>query len=179
MCMKKILFSLLVGSSLVTNAEVRYGSIGLENGDLDGYDVSAYQLNFLASSGNLIFSTGVASGTIDDVYGYDVDFVGQEINLGYAFSDLNKGSFVLGASYSGGEIQIPESSNIKTSDTEPYVGYAKMSGMGVDYQLTISDGLFDAIAIIPVGNNDNLRATLGFSDSDDIDSLLFGIAYKF
>ena len=33
--MKKILFSMLVASSLVTNADVRYGSIGLENGDID------------------------------------------------------------------------------------------------------------------------------------------------
>ena len=181
--MKKIIFSMLVASSLMTNADVRYGAIGLENGDIDvdgdSFDVSAYQLSFLASSGNIIFSTGLASGTVDDVYGYDLDFVGQGINLGYAFGDLNTGSFVLGASYSSGEIQSPGSSNIKTSDTEPYVAYAKMSGIGVDYQLTISDGLFDALAIIPVGNNENLRATLGFSNSDDIDSLSFGVAYKF
>ena len=127
--MKKILFSMLIASSLMVHADVRYGAFGLENGDIDvdgdGFDVSAYQLSFLSSSGNVIFSTGVASGTVDDVYGYDLDFVSQGINLGYAF------------------------------------------------------GLFDAIAIIPLGDNDDWRATLGFANADDIDSLSFGVAYKF
>lgn len=181
--MKKILFSLVFACSLMVHADVRYVSFGLENGDIDvdgdGFDVSAYQLSFLSSSGNVIFSTGVASGTVDDVFGYDLDFVSQGINLGYAFGSLETGSFVLGASYSSGEIQSPRSSNIKTSDTEPYVGYAKMSGEGVDYQVTISDGIFDAMAIIPLGDNDDWRATLGFANADDIDSLSFGIAYKF
>lgn len=181
--MKKILFSLVFACSLMVHADVRYVSFGLENGDIDvdgdGFDVSAYQLGILSSSGNVIFSTGVASGTVDDVFGYDLDFVSQGINLGYAFGSLETGSFVLGASYSSGEIQNPGSSNIKTSDTEPYVGYAKMSGEGVDYQITISDGIFDAIAIIPVGDNDDWRATLGFANADDIDSLSFGVAYKF
>ena len=183
MNLKNILFSLLFVSSLMVHADVRYGSFGLEDGDIDvdgdGFDVSAYQLSFLLSSGNVIFSTGVASGTVDDVYGYNLDFVSHGINLGYAFGSLETGSFVLGASYSSGEIQNPGSSNIKTSDTEPYVGYAKMSGEGVDYQITISDGIFDAIAIIPVGDNDDWRATLGFANADDIDSLSFGVAYKY
>ena len=73
MNLKNILFSLLFASSLMVHADVRYGSFGLENGDIDvdgdGFDVSAYQLSFLLSSGNVIFSTGVASGTVDDVYG--------------------------------------------------------------------------------------------------------------
>jgi hypothetical protein len=181
--MKKILFSMLIASSLMVHADVNYGSLGLETGDIsvgsESFDVSAFQLGFLMSTGNVIFSTGVASGTVDDVYGYDLDFVSQGINLGYAFGDLETGSFVLGASYSSGEIQSPGSSNIKTSDTEPYVGYAKMSGEGVDYQVTVSDGFFDAMAFIPVGGSDALRATLGFGTAEDIDSLSFGLAYKF
>ena len=181
--MKNILFSMLIGSSLMAHADVSYVAFGIENGDIDvdgdGFDVSASQLSFLSSTGNVIFSTGVASGTVDDVYGYDLDFVSQGISLGYAFGNLETGSFVLGASYSRGELQNPGSSNIKTSDTEPYVGYAKLSGEGVDYRVSISDGIFDAIAIIPVGDNDDWRATLGFANADDIDSLSFGVAYKF
>tara|TARA_B100000787_G_scaffold46511_1_gene33379 strand:+ start:244 stop:789 length:546 start_codon:yes stop_codon:yes gene_type:complete len=181
--MKNILFSLLFASSLMVHADVSYGSFGLENGDIDvdgdGFDVSAYQFSLLSSSGNVIFSTGVASGTVDDVYGYDLDFVTQGISLGYAFGSLETGSFVLGASYSRAELQNPGSSNIKTNDTEPYVGYAKLSGEGIDYRVSISDGLFDATAIIPLGDNDDWRATLGFANADDIDSLSFGVAYKF
>ena len=181
--MKKILFSLLFASSLMIDADVSYGYLGYETGDIsvesESFDVSAFQLGVLMSTGNFIFSTGVASGTVDDVYGYDLDFVGQAINLGYAFGDLETGSFVLGASYSSGEIQNPGSSNIKTSDTEPYVGYSKMSGEGVDYEVTVSDGLFDARAFVPLGDSDALRAILGFGTAEDIDSLSFGLAYKF
>ena len=181
--MKKIFFSMLFASSLMVDADVRYGFLGFETGDIsvesESFDVSAFQLGFLMSNGNFIFSTSVASGTVDDVYGYDLDFVGQGINLGYAFGDLETGSFVLGASYSNGEIQSPGSSNIKTSETDPYVGYAKMSGEGVDYEVTISDGLFDAKAFIPVSDSDALRATLGFGNAEDIDSLSFGLSYKF
>lgn len=181
--MKKIILSMMVTTSFYANADVFYGALGVETGDIkvDPYefDVTAYQLGFLAASGNLVFSSSVASGTVDDVAGYDLDFVAQGINLGYALGDITTGSFVVGASYASGEIQNPGSSNVKTSETDPYIGYSKMSGEGVDYEVSISDGLFDAKAIIPIGDSENFRALIGYGTSDDIDALTFGVVYKF
>jgi len=181
--MKKILLSLILITPLYNNADVMYGFVGMETGDIgvdsSEYDVTAYELGFIAASGNLIFSTAAASGTVDDVLGYDLDFVGQNIDIGYAFGDITKGTFVLGASYISGEIQNPGSSNIKSSDTEAFIGYSKMSGDGTDYQVSIMDGLISAIAILPVGNSENLRALIGYGSSDESDSISFGVVYKF
>lgn len=186
--MKKIILSLLLTTSFYSHADVMYGALAVETGVLDvgssEFDVTAYQLGFLAAFGNkdsanIVFSTSAASGTVDDVAGYDLDFAGQSINLGFAFGDITTGSFVLGATYASVEMQNPGSSNVETSDTEPYVGYSKISGEGVDYEVSISDGLFDAKAIIPVGDFENFRALIGYGTSDDIDTLTFGVAYKF
>ena len=181
--MKKIILSLLLTTSFYSHADVMYGALAVETGVFDvgssEFDVTAYQLGFLATSGGIVFSTSAASGTVDDVAGYDLDFAAQGINLGFAFGDITTGSFVLGATYASGEIQNPGSSNVETSDTEPYIGYSKISGEGVDYEVSISDGLFDAKAIIPVGDFENFRALIGYGTSDDMDTLTFGVGYKF
>ena len=54
-----------------------------------------------------------------------------------------------------------------------------MSGEGVDYKVSISDGIFNATAIIPVGDSENFRALIGYGTSEDIDTLTFGVLYKF
>lgn len=181
--MKHLLLTLMVAFSFSANAEVRYLALGYQTGDIDvdgdTFDVSDISLDFIGTNGNIIFSTGVGAGTVDDVYGYDLDFVSQDINLGYAFGDLTEGSFVLGASYVSGEIQVPGSSNYESSETDAYIGYAKMSGEDVDYSITLSDGVFSAMAFVELGEGNNLRASIGFANSDDMDALSFGLALKF
>jgi hypothetical protein len=48
--MKKLILSLLIASSFYTNADVIYGTIGIDTGDInpgaDKYDVTVYQLGF-------------------------------------------------------------------------------------------------------------------------------------
>lgn len=184
--MKKLILSLLIASSFYINADVIYGTIGIDTGDInpgaDKYDVTVYQLGFLISSGNIVFSTSAGSGTIKDLFVEDdVDFDGKNLNFGYAFSDVATGSFVLGASYSSGEIENPGLPSFKASESDPYIGYSKLSGEGIDYEVLVSSGFFDAKAIIPLGNSENFRALIGYgsSDADDIDALTFGFVYKF
>lgn len=177
---------LLVGlmiCSFGAKADVRYAGVSFQSGDIDldsdSFDVSAYGVNFLSTSGNILFSTSAASGTVDDFYGYDLDFAAQGINLGYAFGDLKTGSFVFGASYSRGEIQNPGRSNVKTSETDPFVGFAKMSGEGTDYRITISDGVLSAKGIFQIGASDGWKATLGFANADNTDSVSIGMVLQF
>ena len=183
---KKIILSLLLTTSFYSHAdELVYGALAVETGVFDvgssEFDVSALQLGLSGAiaSSNIVFSISAASGTVDDVAGYDLDFVARGISLGYALGDITTGSFVLGATYSSGEIQNPGSSNIETSNTEPYIGYSKMSGEGVDYKVSISDGIFNATAIIPSGFTENFKTLIGYGTSEDIDTLTFGVAYKF
>lgn len=167
---------------LYNNAEVIYGALGLENGDIRvapyEFEITAYQLGFLAAIGNVVIGSSVASGTVDDVASNDIDFVAKGIDFGYAFGDITNGSFVLGASFTSGEIQKPDLSNIKTSETEPYISYSKMSGEGFDYEVSLGDGVFDVKTIIPVGDSKNFRALIGYETTDDIEALTFGIVYK-
>ena len=147
--------------------------------DSDSFDVSAYGVNFVSTSGNILFRTGATSGTVDDFYGYDLDFASQGIDLGYAFGDLETGSFVFGASYGRVEIQNPGSSNLKTTETDPFVGFSKMSGEGTDYIITISDGVLAAKGFFSIGESDDWKATLGFANADDADSVSIGMVLQF
>ena len=80
--MKKIILSLLLTTSFYSHAdEIVYGALTVKTGVFDiglsEFDVSAYQLGLsgASSSSNIVFSISAASGTVDDVAGYDLDFV--------------------------------------------------------------------------------------------------------
>jgi len=183
MKLQNFLLAGLMICSFGAKADVRYAGVSFQSGDIDvdsdSFDVSAYGVNFLSTSGNILFSTSAASGTVDDVYGYDLDFASQGIDLGYAFGDLETGSFVFGASYTRVEIQVPGSSNAKSNETDPFVGFAKMSGEGTDYSITISDGTLSARGIFSIGASDDWKATLGFGTSDDANSVSIGMVLQF
>ena len=81
---------------------------------------------------------------------------------------------MIGASYSRVEMQFPGTSNLKTTSTDGYIGYYKISGEGVDYSITYEDSVLSANLTVPLGTS-SWRARLGIANSDDGDSISIGV----
>ena len=179
--MKNLLLAFLLTLPLLSYADVNYINLSSLSGDIEvdseSFDVSAINIGYLSTSGNIVFSTSISNGEVE-IYNYELDFVTQGISIGYAVSDLTTGSIVLGIDYGQVEIQNPGSSNVKDSSTDGYIGYAKLSGEGVDYSFTLSDGTISGKLFIPLGDSE-LRGVLGFSSNDEGDSMSFGAVYQF
>ena len=66
MKLQNFLLAGLMICSFGAKADVSYAGVSFQSGDIDvdsdSFDVSAYGVNFLSTSGNILFSTSAASG---------------------------------------------------------------------------------------------------------------------
>ena len=180
--MKKILSIIpVLIFSLYSSADVNYLSLGTVNGDVssDGLsaDFDAVGISYTSATEKVVFGGSVSIGEMD-VAGYNLDYVADSLSIGYGFTDISTGSFVIGASYSRVEMQFPGTSNLKTTSTDGYIGYYKISGEGVDYSITYEDSVLSANLTVPLGTS-SWRARLGIANSDDGDSISIGVRYLF
>ena len=163
--MKKILLLLLI--SFIAKPD--YSGVGLtlaSNGDADivgiGYEQVTSKLSFGVAYGRA--EVGSISG---NVYGVD---------LAYAFTDFNTGSFYVDVDYTNVDVL-----GVSVSDTSFGLGYAKAAGDGLDYNVGISDS--DAGTVVAAGLTNWLGNGLGIGAgiaADDFDtSYSLSLIYKF
>jgi hypothetical protein len=153
--MKKILLVLLI--SFIAKPD--YSAIGLElgkQGDVDTTFVSFDQVNPKFRVTTLV---GRAEA-------FGESATGQGLGLAYAFGNFNEGSFYAGIAY-----VRAEAFGETESDTGGAFGYAKASGEGLDFDLSISDDADISIGVTQWFEDGlGLGAGLGFPDEENADT---------
>tara|TARA_B100000427_G_C15240423_1_gene477528 strand:+ start:110 stop:655 length:546 start_codon:yes stop_codon:yes gene_type:complete len=181
--MNKFLLILLLPLMLIVEAKTDYiygqyrtGTAEPEDADYE-MDITGGIIGYASGNGNFVFQTSASWGTAD-LSGLEVDFSGFNVAGGYAFNDIADGSFVVGISY--GEVILVDpfgGDDFETTNTDPYIGYGKMSGDGMDYLLSISDGVISGTTYIPF--TENLSGQLSFSNDDEVNAFGVGLAFKY
>ena len=163
--MKKILFILLI--SFIAKPD--YSGVDLRvgtDGDVDLIGIGYRQVNSKLSFGVALGRAeyGSISGTVSGV------------DLAYAFTDFNTGSFYVDLAYSNVDVL-----GISVSDTNFGLGYAKAAGDGLDYDVGISDS--EAGTVFSAGLTNWLDNGLGIGAAfavDDFDTAVaVNLIYKF
>tara|TARA_B100000131_G_scaffold228717_1_gene220459 strand:- start:312 stop:857 length:546 start_codon:yes stop_codon:yes gene_type:complete len=181
--MNKFLLILLLPLMLIVEAKTDYvyGQYRTGTAEPEGegieLDMTGGIIGYASGNSNFVFQTSASWGNVE-ASGIEVDFSGFSVSGGYAFNDIADGSFVVGVSYAEVTLVDPfGGDDFETSNTDPYIGYGKMSGDGIDYLLSISDGVISGSTYIPF--TENLSGQLSFSNDDEVNAVGIGLAFKY
>ena len=162
--MKKILLILLI--SFIAKPD--YSAIGLElakGGDIDYTTLSFDQVN----------PKFIVSTVVGRAEAFGNSSTGQGLGISYAFENFNEGSFYVGVAYAR-----REAFGETESDTGAAFGYAKASGEGLDFDLSITDDTNVSIGVTQwFEDGFGLGAGVLFPDDERLDTTIgITLSYK-
>ena len=170
--MKKLMLALLFLPAVSFADNVNFFSIGHMTLD-DGLEsVNAYTVGYQrVFDGNFSLSLSHLE-SLDDVCD-DCDF--QTLSANWALGSYNEGSFYLGVSHTDAGGLIGSSDGIN-------IGYAKVNGVGLDYNVSASvvEGVaaYAVTLRAPIGDS-GLGWQVGLADEDGVSTTMAGISIAF